>query len=121
MMSELRTRCCVVLDTSTSGDSPVTVIVSSSEPTRSSPSTVTAADPLSGDAFALDRIESSEGEGDGVGSGAEVDDLKTAAGVGDRLAGFFNQHGTGGFHSHPGQHGARSVFDNARNGRLRKS
>ena len=46
MMSELRTRCCVVLDTSTSGDSPVTVIVSSSEPTRSSLSTVTAADPL---------------------------------------------------------------------------
>ena len=35
-----------MLRTSTTGASPVTVIVSSSEPTRSSPSTVTMPEPL---------------------------------------------------------------------------
>ena len=47
MASELRTRCCVELRTSTIGASPVTVIVSSSEPTRSSPSMFTTPEPLS--------------------------------------------------------------------------
>ena len=47
MTSLLITRCCVTLWTSTIGDSPVTVIVSSSAPTRSSALTVAANEPVS--------------------------------------------------------------------------
>ena len=51
-----------MLCTSTIGDSPVTVIVSSSEPTRSSASTVAVNVPVSVDAFAPDRAEAGQRE-----------------------------------------------------------
>jgi hypothetical protein len=47
MMSLSSTRCCAVEDTSTTGASPETVIVSSRPPTRSSAFTVALNDPVS--------------------------------------------------------------------------
>ena len=82
--SRVSTVCLVVDCTSTSGDAPETVIVSSSAPTFSSALTVAVKSVDSCDAFALDGREAGQREGHRVGAGAQVDDLVLAGAVGER-------------------------------------
>ena len=92
-----------VLWTSTIGVSPVTVIVSSTPPTRSSPLTVVTAVPLTMRPSLPHGDEAGERERHGVGAGAKILDSVTARPVGDRRANLLNQLGAGGFHRYAWQ------------------
>ena len=100
---------------STTGLSPVTVMVSSSEPTfistligavkllvSSTPSRFTVPKPAS------EKVT-------GRRAGTEVDDLVGALVVRDRRARFLDQRGTAGFDGDAGQHAARRILDHAGN------
>ena len=114
MISRVITLCWTTFCTSTVGASPVTVIVSSSAPTRRSALTVAVNDAVSVDAFALDGAEAGQRERDGVGAGPQVDDLVLARAVGDDGADFLDQRRAGRLDRHAGQHRARRVFHHAR-------
>ena len=83
IVSESITRCCVVFWTSTIGDSPVTVIVSSTVPTRISMST-DAANVPDRDPLAADGIEPGQAERHAVGAWRQADHLVAAGIVGRR-------------------------------------
>ena len=72
--SRVNTVCFVTLCTSTSGEAPDTVIVSSSAPTLRSALTVAVKLPVSSIALALERAEARQRERHGVDAGAEADD-----------------------------------------------
>ena len=98
--------CRRTLCTSTIGVSPVTVIVSSSVPTRRSALTVRRERAGQLDAFALDGAEAGQRERHGVGARPQIDDAVLAGAVGDGGADFLDQHRAGRFDGDAGQHGA---------------
>ena len=119
MTSLVTTFWTAALCTSTSGVSPVTVIVSAS--VADLHVGVDRRDERAGhlDAFALEGAESGQRERDCVGAWQQVDDLVLAGSVGDGRARLFNQRRAGRFHGHAGKHRARGVFDDTCHGRLR--
>ena len=106
--------------TSTIGDSPVTVIVSSRLPTRRSPLTVATKSPLSSMPSRLHGTEPGQRERHRVSAGTEIDDSILARVVGDDRADLFNQDRASGFDRHARQHRAGRVFDDTGNGGLRE-
>ena len=114
------TVCCRAFCTSTTGDSPVTVMVSFS-----------CADAHVGvdrgreragqlDAVALEGVEAGNREGDRVGPRPQVDDLVLSAAVGDDAADLLDQRGARGFDSHARQHRSGRVAGDTFDGRLRE-
>ena len=89
---------------STTGASPVTVIVSSSEPTRRSASTVFAAAAGEKHAITLERVEPGQRERDGVCARTQIDDLIATVAVGDHRPDLLDEHWAGRFDRHAGQH-----------------
>ena len=114
------TRCLVALCTSTIGDSPVTVTVSS---TRADPQLgVDRRGERSGqlDAFAPDGAEAGERERHRVGAGPQLLDPVLAGAVGDHRADLLDQRRARRFDRHAGQHRARRVADDAGDRGLRR-
>ena len=108
------------LCTSTTGVSPVTVMVSSRPPTRSSTGIVSVAEPPSTMPFALHGAETRQRERQGVGTGGEVDQPVLARAVGHDGSDFFSESGTRRFNGDAGQNAARRVSDHAGQRALRE-
>ena len=98
---------------STIGLSPVTVIVSSTAPTRSSASMFDVKFGRHLDTVALDGAEPGQRERDGVGSGRQVDDAVLTGAVGHHRSNFFDERRARRFDGHAGQHGPGCVFHGA--------
>ena len=107
-----------MLCTSTIGESPVTVIVSSIEPTLRSASTVAVNVPGSSTPSRRTDWNPVKREVDRVGAGPQIDDTIAAGLVGDRRADLFDQCRARRFDRHSWKHGARRVLDDAGNRRL---
>ena len=93
---------------STTGVSPVTVMVSVTEPTFRSAFTVAANDPVSSMPSRLQRIEAGQRERHGVDAAAQLLDPVLPAAVGHDGAGFLDQGRAGRFDGDARQHGARA-------------
>ena len=111
--SRVATICLRTFCVSTSGAAPLTVIVSSSAPTRISALTVAVKPGRELDALPPEDAEPGEREGDGVGAGPQVDDVVAALAVARDGADLFDERGAGGFDRHPGQDSAGRVFDDS--------
>ena len=87
----------LVLCTSTTGVSPVTVIVSCTPPTRSSASTAMTAEPLTMTPSRLTVAKPASVNVTRVGAGPKILDAVAAGAVGDRGPDLFDQRRAGGF------------------------
>ena len=106
--------CWRMLCVSTTGAAPLTVIVSSSEPTLHRDVHRRREPGAELDAVALDRREAGQREGHRVGAGPKVDDGVATFAVGRDRADFFDQRRAGGFDRHARHRQARRVADHAR-------
>ena len=108
------------LCTSTTGVSPVTVIVSSTPPTLHVGRN--GEDLRTGqlDAVTLDGDEAGQRERQGVGARPQIDDAVLARAIGDRGPDLLDQGRARCFNGDAGQHGAGRVSNGSREGRLGK-
>ena len=111
--------CTRALCTSTVGDSPVTVTVSSRLPTRRSAFTVATNSPRSSTFSRLTTLKPGQRERHQIRARAQIDNPVLAGVVGDDRTDFFDQGRTGGLHRDAWQDGAGRVVDHAGNGGLR--
>ena len=120
MSSSDITICRVAFCTSTTGVSPVTVIVSSRPPTRMSIGMVSVWLPVSSMLLAHDGVETGQGDRQRIRARLQVHDAVLAAAVGDGGADFFDERRARGLDGHTRQHAAGGVTDRARQRRLGK-
>ena len=106
--------------TSTTGVSPVTVIVSSSAPTRMSIGIVSVVGAAELDALPPDDVEAGQPERQRVRAGIQTGNAVLPRAVGDGRAHLFDEGRAGGFDGHARQHGRRLVPDGAGKSALRK-
>ena len=117
----LSTTCCTAFCTSTTGEAPETVTVSSSAPTRRSALMVAVKLARQFDAVALHGVEAGQRERDRVDAWAQIHDLVLALTVADDRADLFDQRGARDFDGHAGHHRPGGVLDHAGNRALRAS
>ena len=116
-ISRLTTTAWRLLTTSTTGDSPVTVTVSSQPAEREIGIDRRGKTALEQNALAPNLLKP-EAERHRIETGTQIDDAVLASRVGDDGAGSFDQRGTGRFDRDAGQRRPGGVSDDAGNGRL---